>query len=240
MLVLFILIIPLLISLAMDHGLFYDFGNGSDDGWLGFWGGYLGVIPSGLIAYYVARIQIDAEKKNYRDNHLIDLFLDDLREIPHNFENLNIVLSEQQMFDFKEKKCDKDQVQPEQVNKIVKNLHEVKKDQKVIGSIIERMPNVKDKKLRLKKQVTSLSEAVDRLSNYNVDKLKEKTSNVTSNYDVISIDDEGNERGAWKDFEPDLEEEKLDILEMIEQVGKNFYEFRSFIDNMIDYYSTIK
>lgn len=34
-------------------------GNGD---WLGFWGSYLGVIPSGLIAYAVARYQIDHEK----------------------------------------------------------------------------------------------------------------------------------------------------------------------------------
>ncbi|WP_134658794.1 hypothetical protein [Weissella cibaria] len=31
--------------------------------WLGFWGGYLGIIPSGLIAYGVAKYQIDEDKK---------------------------------------------------------------------------------------------------------------------------------------------------------------------------------
>lgn len=31
--------------------------------WVGFWGSYLGVIPSGLIAYVVAKVQIDYQKK---------------------------------------------------------------------------------------------------------------------------------------------------------------------------------
>lgn len=35
--------------------------RGSGD-WLGFWGSYLGVIPSGLIAYLVAKYQIDNNK----------------------------------------------------------------------------------------------------------------------------------------------------------------------------------
>lgn len=32
--------------------------------WLGFWGSYLGIIPSGLIAYAVSRYQIETEKDN--------------------------------------------------------------------------------------------------------------------------------------------------------------------------------
>lgn len=35
--------------------------RGSGD-WLGFWGSYLGVVPSGLIAYLVAKYQIDNNK----------------------------------------------------------------------------------------------------------------------------------------------------------------------------------
>lgn len=47
--------------------------NGNGD-WLSFWGSYLGVIPSGLIAYSVAKYQIDdnkrSEEKNNFDNSL--------------------------------------------------------------------------------------------------------------------------------------------------------------------------
>lgn len=35
----------------------------SPDNWIGFWGSYLGVIPSGLIAYSVAKTQIDYQKE---------------------------------------------------------------------------------------------------------------------------------------------------------------------------------
>lgn len=74
---LFLVGIPLLVEIGIT--LFPW--NGSDDGWLGFWGSYLGIIPSGLIAYFVAKVQIDAEKNNYRKNHLEDMLLDDLREL---------------------------------------------------------------------------------------------------------------------------------------------------------------
>ncbi|MGX7048512.1 hypothetical protein RU86_GL000558 [Lactococcus piscium] len=35
--------------------------------WLSFWGSYLGIIPSGLIAYFVAKYQIDREHKNAKE-----------------------------------------------------------------------------------------------------------------------------------------------------------------------------
>jgi|GEM_PF-3983551 len=53
-------------------------GNGD---WLSFWGSYLGVIPSGLIAYFVAKSQIDAERHNERLKRNEDLYIQDLREI---------------------------------------------------------------------------------------------------------------------------------------------------------------
>ncbi|MDN2450981.1 hypothetical protein [Leuconostoc sp. UCMA20149] len=49
--------------------------------WLGFWGSYLGIIPSGLIAYLVAKQQIDSERatsalayeKNLKDSRVREL-----------------------------------------------------------------------------------------------------------------------------------------------------------------------
>ncbi|GMA70755.1 hypothetical protein GCM10025879_20010 [Leuconostoc litchii] len=49
--------------------------------WLSFWGSYLGVIPSGLIAYFVVKIQIDAERHNEHLKRNEDLYIQDLREI---------------------------------------------------------------------------------------------------------------------------------------------------------------
>lgn len=54
-------------------------GNKAD--WLGFWGSYLGIIPSGLVTWAVAKKQIDSSRENDRKNYLEGLYLDDLREI---------------------------------------------------------------------------------------------------------------------------------------------------------------
>ncbi|QDG80405.1 hypothetical protein [Weissella cibaria] len=51
---------------VFKNGLFVASGD-----WLGFWGGYLGVIPSGLLAYYVTMSQINLEKR-FRDKENAD------------------------------------------------------------------------------------------------------------------------------------------------------------------------
>lgn len=48
------IIIPLLVEYT------WEIPSGRGD-WLGFWGSYLGIIPSGLIAYFVAKYQIDKD-----------------------------------------------------------------------------------------------------------------------------------------------------------------------------------
>lgn len=54
------------------------FGDQTPHGdWLGFWGSYLGIIPSGLIAYAVAKVQIDQQRKDRdeaRKNELLPYF----------------------------------------------------------------------------------------------------------------------------------------------------------------------
>ena len=51
-------------------------GNGD---WLGFWGSYLGIIPSGLIAWLVSSYQLNETNKIDRKNHIMEMYLDDLR-----------------------------------------------------------------------------------------------------------------------------------------------------------------
>ncbi|UEG66588.1 hypothetical protein GZH44_07490 [Weissella hellenica] len=54
-------------------------GNQSD--WIQFWGSYLGIIPSGLVAWLVASKQIESSRKNDKQNHLENMYLDDLKKI---------------------------------------------------------------------------------------------------------------------------------------------------------------
>lgn len=49
--------------------------------WVGFWGSYLGVIPSGLIAYVVAKVQIDYQKKVEEKRREQDKKIDNLEKL---------------------------------------------------------------------------------------------------------------------------------------------------------------
>lgn len=54
---------------------------GNPDTWVQFWGSYLGIIPSGLIAWIVASKQIESSRENDRRNYIETLYLNDLRKI---------------------------------------------------------------------------------------------------------------------------------------------------------------
>lgn len=75
--------IPILIQLhwwmVYDLAIYMTHGNHSD--WLQFWGSYLGVIPSGLIAWLVASKQIKSDRENSKIQHIESMYLDDLRQI---------------------------------------------------------------------------------------------------------------------------------------------------------------
>lgn len=58
-------------TILVEIGITKIPGNGSDDGWLGFWGSYLGIIPSGLIAYGVARYQIVKDQQAKRKESIM-------------------------------------------------------------------------------------------------------------------------------------------------------------------------
>lgn len=46
------LIPMLIINFCMDFGWFDSWGNGSDDGWLGYWGGFFGAITTLSVVFY--------------------------------------------------------------------------------------------------------------------------------------------------------------------------------------------
>lgn len=69
-----ILLICIVTPLLVEYWIPIPSGKGD---WLGFWGSYLGVIPSGLIAYFVAKYQIDREheiSKLERDKEYLPYF----------------------------------------------------------------------------------------------------------------------------------------------------------------------
>ncbi|MDT6980181.1 hypothetical protein [Levilactobacillus zymae] len=64
-LVLVIIGIPFLVQSLMT-GTFASTGGGSNDGWLGFWGGYLGAAITVLGVYIQLRIQFGDKKRDFR------------------------------------------------------------------------------------------------------------------------------------------------------------------------------
>lgn len=64
--------------------------NGNGD-WLGFWGSYLGVIPSVLVAYLVAKLQIDANSKDTMLHHTEQLYLNNLRKLHETLNNTLVI-----------------------------------------------------------------------------------------------------------------------------------------------------
>ncbi|WP_165314707.1 hypothetical protein [Weissella sagaensis] len=83
MMILVFIGIPVLIQLHVE--IVYDLakkmtpGNHSD--WIQFWGSYLGIIPSGLVAWFVANKQIESSKENDKKNYLENMYLDDLKKL---------------------------------------------------------------------------------------------------------------------------------------------------------------
>lgn len=62
------LVVPMLIiNFSMDFGWFKSEGHGSDDGWLGFWGGYLGAVVSIGGLYWQTNKQIKNENDKVKE-----------------------------------------------------------------------------------------------------------------------------------------------------------------------------
>lgn len=63
-------------------------GNGD---WLSFWGSYLGVIPSGLIAFAVAKYQIECDKTDQKDRDNHKQYVDNLSSVNAKLRKLDKV-----------------------------------------------------------------------------------------------------------------------------------------------------
>ncbi|EGP5483126.1 putative phage abortive infection protein [Enterococcus faecium] len=61
-----IILIPLVVQVLIDWDTAH---KGSDDGWLGFWGGYLGAIIGVAGALIAIQIQLSYEKKRFKDEN---------------------------------------------------------------------------------------------------------------------------------------------------------------------------
>ncbi|MCC8439230.1 hypothetical protein CRI85_02560 [Leuconostoc pseudomesenteroides] len=73
---------------------FYQFAKlltpGNRGNWLQFWGSYIGVVPSGLIAYFVAKTQIDGQREIDRNKQSVDLYITDLKKLNDLINELRI------------------------------------------------------------------------------------------------------------------------------------------------------
>ena len=58
-----VLLIMIIINFGMDWWIFDKLGNGSDDGWLGFWGGFLGAIFAVVGVWWQTNKTIENEKE---------------------------------------------------------------------------------------------------------------------------------------------------------------------------------
>ncbi|MBU7455355.1 hypothetical protein [Leuconostoc fallax] len=59
--------------------------------WIGFWGSYLGIIPSGLIAYIVAKMQIDNDNTQNKTSSIQERHVKDLFQINNKIRKLDPV-----------------------------------------------------------------------------------------------------------------------------------------------------
>lgn len=183
--VLVILIFFVAFPLAVELGITYMPGNGSNDGWLGFWGSYLGSIPSGLIAYIVAKKQIDAEKNNYRKNHLEDMLLNDLRAIYLKLINLSKLAEISKFSD-----NDMDLIGKRDLNNIVNEAKKYKTISVEVVDLVNNIPNY-FKKEEIKRLSKKLSNSIEIICNVS-DTLEAKKSVSdlsVSNYQNNPTDD---------------------------------------------------
>ncbi|MFT9005305.1 MAG: hypothetical protein ABF991_11445 [Liquorilactobacillus hordei] len=204
LILLFLVGIPLLV----EFGITLVPWNGSDDGWLGFWGSYLGTIPSGLIAYFVAKAQIDAEKRNYRENHLRDMLIIDYREMYTKitiFEKAVNVLINPQRADINTVKLQ------DKVNEVKKNMFAIDD----VNNIINILPKF-DKEAKLKCLFYQIKESFG------------KVKSITD-AEIIRMRD--------KEYDDDEKQLEKRVQEECANFDKNYYDLKKFLENGIDEFS---
>lgn len=148
--------------------------NGNGD-WLSFWGSYLGVVPSGLIAYSVARYQIENEKKSQKEQFNHTKHIENLTVISKKLRALDSVfeygVTHQYLFK-NESEAGKyfDESDGESLDNMMDNLtrymYEAKISQKLVVLLldIDVMPKVR--KTKVYKNINELHDEMDDLSDW--------------------------------------------------------------------------
>lgn len=113
-----VLIIGIPLAIQRHWGVFYKLAlwatPGNHGNWMSFWGSYLGVISSGIIAFSVAKFEIDHSNEKERQRIIGDRYIKDLREmrnlllkfryngtIPPLYVGANVRLSQEEIINFK-------------------------------------------------------------------------------------------------------------------------------------------
>lgn len=90
--VLVVLGVPLVIGLLMEYGVFATFGGGDSDGWLGFWGGYLGTVISLPVSVWISIQTIHEEnqrnKNNISESKNNELEIEQIKRENQKFDNI--------------------------------------------------------------------------------------------------------------------------------------------------------
>ncbi|MFT9124078.1 MAG: hypothetical protein ABF445_10165 [Leuconostoc mesenteroides] len=148
-------------------------GNGD---WLSFWGSYLGIIPSGVIAYSAARYQIENEKKSQKEQFNHTKHIENLTAISKKLRALDSVfeygVTHQYLFN-NGSEAGKyfDESDGESLDKMMDNLtrymYEAKISQKLVVLLldIDMMPKVRE--IEVYKNINELNDKMNDLSNIN-------------------------------------------------------------------------
>ena len=113
-----VLIIGIPLAIQRHWGAFYKLAlwatPGNHGNWMSFWGSYLGVISSGIIAFSVAKFEIDHSDEKERQRIIGDRYIKDLREmrnlllkyryngtVPPLYRGWNVRLSQEEIIDLK-------------------------------------------------------------------------------------------------------------------------------------------
>lgn len=150
-------------------------GSSGNGDWLSFWGSYLGVIPSGLIAYAVARYQIDNEKIRQKEQFNHTKHIDNLTAISKKLRKLDSVFeygtSHQYLFKNKSeaKKYFEEsdgQDLEDMMDIVVKHMHDSKIFENLTALLldIDMMPKVRDTEVYIR--INELNNKMDDLSSW--------------------------------------------------------------------------
>lgn len=154
---------------------YWPSGSSGNGDWLGFWGSYLGIIPSGLIAFAVASFQISNEQKRFKEQLNQTKYVENLMEISGKIRELDSVFeygySYQYLFKTRsEAKTFYNGLDGEELENMMKNLTNYMYEEKVFNRLatllldIEMMPRVRESEIY--KSIYELRDKIIDLSNW--------------------------------------------------------------------------